>query len=417
MTVLLMACSAPQSLPKTSSPSESAAATETAGNTSPPLKEPEPGTSSLDDTFVDRDSSSGSEASTSEGQEPVRLTATPANPDDVAHIFPMGLMSGSHVTPVDHQYYYWSESQAPLEQYPVYSPADGYVINVQFLDNDYIVFIEHSRFVYSEFIHLEKLVGPLAHIDGKVSWNNPVSVRVPVKAGEMIALDGGTNGFDFSVHDYSVTLTGFINPDSYTAEPWKIHTVDPYAYFVEPVLSQLLAKNVRQVEPLGGKIDYDIPGRLIGNWFVEGSNGYAGSGPSVDPIKPNQQLGYWNTHLAIAPDPIDPTAIIVSFGLYDGETAQLAVKDIKLRPENISVETGLVKYELSDWSYVYGENQETWHGLTRKFEKDIKLIIWDVRAVVLFQLLDDDHLRMEVFPGMTATEASSFTDDAKVYVR
>ena len=89
----------------------------------------------------------------------------------------------------------WSELNVPLENYPFHSPADGYVINVQYLDNDYIVFIKHSNSVQTEFIHLEKLVGPLAHIDGKVSWNKPMRVRVPVKAGEIIALDGGTNCF------------------------------------------------------------------------------------------------------------------------------------------------------------------------------------------------------------------------------
>ncbi|MFC2036242.1 M23 family metallopeptidase [Chloroflexota bacterium] len=351
-------------------------------------------------------------------KELVRLIASPANPSDIAHIFPMGLMSGAHITPVDHQYYFWNDLNVPLEKYPVYSPADGYVINVQFLDNDYIVFIEHSSYVQTEFIHLEKLVGPLTHIDGKVSWGKPVNVRVPVKAGEMIALDGGTNGFDFSVHDYSVTLTGFVNPDSYTVEPWKIHTVDPYAYFIEPVLSQLLDKNVRQIEPLGGEIDYDIPGRLIGNWFVEDTNGYAGLIQSADPIKPDQQIGYWNTHLAIAPDPVDPTTIIVSLGLFDGKTAQLAVKDINPDPENVSAETGLVKYELMDWSYVYGKDQEAWQGITRKFENDIKVRIYDhVRGVVLFQLLDEEHLKMEAFPGMTAAEVSSFTENAKIYVR
>ena len=105
-------------------------------------------------------------------------------------------------------------------------------------------------------------------------------------------------------------------------------------------------------------------------------------------------------------------------GWFDGETAQLAVKDINPGPEKISVETGLVKYELVDWSYVYGKDQEAWEGITRKFEKDIKVLTWDhVRGVVLFQLLNDDHLKMEVFPGMTGEAVSSFTENAKVYVR
>lgn len=37
-----------------------------------------------------------------QGKERVRLTAAPADPNDLAYIFPMGLMTGAHVTPVDH---------------------------------------------------------------------------------------------------------------------------------------------------------------------------------------------------------------------------------------------------------------------------------------------------------------------------
>ncbi len=353
-----------------------------------------------------------------EGVGPVRLDAAPANPDQLAHIFHLGLMSGSHVTPVDHQYYYWNDLNVALERYPIYSPGDGYVVNIQFLENDYIVFIEHSCAVYTEFIHLEKLVGPLAEFEGQVSWGKPLYIRVLVRAGEIIAYDGGTNGFDFSVFDADVTLPGFINPASYQAEPWKIHTVDPYDYFDEPVRGQLLAKNVRQVEPLGGKIDHDIPGRLIGNWFVEGTNGYAGISNPSQPIKPDQQLGYWNTHLAIAPDPIDPSAVIISLGLFEGQTAQLAVVDPYPLPEDVTVETGLVKYILADWMYVHSTNGEQWFGVTRQAASDIAVQLgMQIRGTVLFQLLDDDHLMMETFPGIDQVEGLEFSEAAIIYER
>ena len=350
--------------------------------------------------------------------DPVYLTASPADPADIAHIFPLGLMSGSHVTPVDHQYYYWAELDVPPERYLVYSPADGFVVSVQYLESDYIVFIEHSADVQTEFIHLEKLVGPLSELEGKVTWGNSARVRIQVRAGEVIAHDGGTNGFDFSVHDYSMTLPGFVNPESYVAEPWKLHTADPYDYFIEPVRSRLLEKNVRRVEPLGGKIDYDIRGRLSGNWFVEGTNGYAGISRSEGPILPDQQKGYWNTHLAVAPDPVDPSAYIVSLGEFMGGTAQLAILDPNPPPAEVSPATGLEKYELADWFYVFGEDGEQWHGVTRMAEPDIRLALGvGVRATVLFQLIDDDHLRMEVFPGKTAVEVTAFSGQARVYVR
>ncbi|MFC1944114.1 hypothetical protein ACFLX5_01230 [Chloroflexota bacterium] len=53
-----------------------------------------------------------------------------------------------------------------------------------------------------------------------------------------------------------------------------------------------MTKNIRQVEPPGGKIDHDVYGRLIGNWFVKGTNGYQGISSTEEPIKPDQQIGY-----------------------------------------------------------------------------------------------------------------------------
>ena len=135
-------------------------------------------------------------------------------------------------------------------------------------------------------------------------------------------------------------------------------------------------------------------------------------------IEPEQQIGYWNTHLAIAPDPIDPSAMIVSTGWFEGRTAQLAIKDIAIHPADVSTESGMVKYELVDWQYVYGENGQPWEGINRKWKSDIWVKIYPhIRGVVLFELLDDDHLKAEFFPGATGEQVSSFTADARVYVR
>ncbi len=351
--------------------------------------------------------------------EEVFLTEAPADIDDISYIYPLGLMFGSHVTPVDHQYYFWNDLDVLLERFPVYSPADGYAIHISYLrdNNDYIVFLEHSEHVQVEYIHLERLAGPIEQINGTINDERGWYGRIPVKAGEIIAYDGGTNGFDFSVHDYSMTLPGFINPDTYVAEPWKIHTADPYDYFIEPLRSRLLEKNVRQVEPLGGKIDYDIPGRLIGNWFEEGSNGYAGK-VYQGPLEPGYQVGYWNSHLAIAPDAIDPSAVIVSIGWFNGISLQSAVNNLYIRPEDVSVETGIVKYELIDWGYVCGEDEEPWGDITDPAAKDIRVKLYsNIRGTVLFQLIEEHRLKMEAFHGLTADEVTGFTENARIYVR
>ncbi len=343
----------------------------------------------------------------------VRFTAAPADPDDLSHIYPLGLMTGSHVTPVDHQYYYWTSLDVPVERYTVHSPADGVVIEVGYQPPDYRVVIEHSCDVYTIWIHLEQLDGPLAQLDGAIPSIRPHYERIPISAGELLAYDGGTAGFDFSVHDARILLTGFVRPETYAVEPWKVHTVDPYDYFDEPVRSLLLRKNVRQVEPLGGKIDHDIPGRLIGNWFVEGTNGYAGA------VQPSGPGGYWSTHLAIAPDAIDPRAIIVSMPSFGDHRAQVAIGSLDPHPADVSVATGLVKYELVGWAYVRESTGEQWGGTTWTAYDDIVVEVYPqhVDGTVLFQLLEDHRLKFEAFPGLRAHEVDGFTSEARSYER
>ena len=104
---------------------------------------------------------------------------------------------------------------------------------------------------------IRAVTGDLAARD---AWDDGGVTTIPIEAGQLIGTAGG--GFDFSVHDTKEYLS-FVVPEHYFEESFKMYTVDPYDYFAEPVRSQLLEKNVRKVEPFGGKIDYDIDGRLV----------------------------------------------------------------------------------------------------------------------------------------------------------
>ena len=249
------------------------------------------------------------------GKGPVQFTSPPMRIEDIEFIEPIGLMIGGHVTPIDHGYYYsknWKPSEGredPSKFKDVFAPADGVIRELGAMPQkfssssigDYRLIIYHSCTFYTIYIHVNQLSPKLqAVVDGRTRE------QVFVKARELL---GRSPGFDFSVHDEEVILPGFIVPEHYERESWKIHTVDMFAYFVEPIKSQLLEKNVRQKEPRGGKIDYDIEGRLIGNWFLEGTNGYAGGG-----------------HLAFAYDGLDPSLIIDSIGDFKGGGEQFAVK-------------------------------------------------------------------------------------------
>jgi hypothetical protein len=212
-----------------------------------------------------------------EGSGTVTLGASPLALEDIEKIRPMGGLSSVHITPTDHQY--WdtigsdgrSEDTTNLERFKVYAPANGFIVDIE-QHTDYRVVIEHSCTFYTIFIHVNKLSDKIMAAAGlkEGEVGNHAWPRIPVKEGEVIGTIG-IGKLDFSVVDADVTLKGFANPESYEGEPWKIHTVDTFDYYEEPLKSRLIAKNVRTIPPLGGKINYDIEGKLVGNWFREGT--------------------------------------------------------------------------------------------------------------------------------------------------
>src|SRR6185503_12786296 len=135
-----------------------------------------------------------------------------------------------------------------------------------------------------------------------------------MKAGQVIGKVRGGFTFDFALIDTTVTRKGFVRPEQFLQrDPWKPHTVDPFDYIDEPMRSQLAALNPRKAPPLGGKIDYDVDGRLAGNWYREGTGGYAGL---------SRRWDYWVGHLSFAYHHLAPSVVIVSIGELDGRARQ-----------------------------------------------------------------------------------------------
>ena len=230
-------------------------------------------------------------------------------------------------------------------------------------------------------------------------------VKIPVKAGEVIGWY--STNVDFNLVDSEVTLSGFVIPEHYEGEPWKIHVPNTYDYFNEPVRSEILAKSVRTIEPRSGKIDHDIDGQLVGSWFEEGSDGYSGDG--------SKGQDYYKTHLSFAYDSFDPSLIIISMGDYNGKPTQFAAKGNVPDPAKIGAESGIVKYELVSWGYTTEAGKE-WDK--SKFAKVIKATAGThVDGMVLVQMLENRKIKFEAFPGKTASEASVFTQSAKIYGR
>jgi len=351
------------------------------------------------------------------GRGPVRFTQSPMRPEDVERIVPYGLMVGGHVCPIDHGYFFPKPLQPGQEHFDVMAPADGFIVMIghrtqltgtteQKRDyDDYALTIEHSGTFYTQYDLLTKLdAAILEPLDASArerltgrQMGPPMQVRIPVKAGQVVGKVGGRS-LDFGVVNTDVRLPGFLTPRLYGHYAWRIHVVDPFDYFDEPVKSRLLALNVRKVKPCFGKIDYDVDGRLVGNWFRQGSGGYPGN--RSDP------RGYWMGHLAFAYHHADPTQVIISIGDFDGRPRQFAVQGNRPDPANVSAESGVVKYELL-YSPLnsYGERIE------------LPAPMRGVQGVLLVQLIENRKLKIETFPGKTAADVAGFTEEARFYER
>ena len=349
------------------------------------------------------------------GSGSVMFKTSPMNLEDVSMILPMGLMIGGHVTPIDHMYFSPINFQSAPDTYDVYSIGKGVITQIGLegppvepnvkVSNKYRLVIYYTCDFYAIYNLITSLSPRILSITGEIAPRSNIGTNIQVEDGELLGKIGGQT-LDLSVNYDKVVLKGFIVPEHYERESWKIHTVDPLDYFTEPLRTQMLAKDVRQVEPRGGKIDYDIDGRLVGNWFVEGTNGYAGNNPSA----------YWDTHLSMVYDAIDPSFIVVSLGKFDGESKQFGVKGNAPDPATVSKESGIVKYELMVYHYFDGSG-EMLNGMTT-FKNDLKAnVVGDVKGTVLFQLLEDRRLKVETFPGKTADQVGGFTSSAVVYER
>ncbi len=348
------------------------------------------------------------------------MGASPIDLNEILYIQPMGLMIGGHVTPIDHGYFYIRGAfETPPRQAAVRSPLAGVITSVTRTArqgpngsyDDYAVTIEATCTFRVRFSNLVDFAGRLGDKVGQLQPNQSATPNYTVAEGELIGHTGQptANGIDVWVENDESTLTGFVNPAQYTkAESWKTHVVDLFDYTKEPLKTQLLALDMREASPRWGKIDYDIDGKLIGNWFRQGSGGYSGNQLGGE--------GYWDGHLSAVPDGNDPSQIVISFGNYQGQPQQFAVVGNTPDPATVSQATGVVTYELGQIVTYSGDTGQAWD--TRSYIPNIKVqASTPPVGTVLMQMVGERQLKMEIFPGKTAAQVNGFDSGALIYER
>ncbi|HSX23924.1 MAG TPA: hypothetical protein VLE74_02375 [Candidatus Saccharimonadales bacterium] len=346
------------------------------------------------------------------------FTHLPMNAADFSILIPYGETVGGHVTPIDHQYFSPTDFHSVKDKYPVYAMADALMTDIEVHPPENgsngrirMVFTVSCTFLY--YYDLVTSVEP--GID-------KAHLPIQVKAGQLIGHIGGQT-LDFAVWNTKKPLTGFINPASYDGEAWKIYTADPFPYYTTELRAIVVGKNPRQAEPIAGKIDYDIDGKLIGNWFLEGSGGYSGPSHGMGP-------SYWEGHLSIAPDLYDPSATVVSVGNYGAypqygpssdtsnhsdNARQYFAEAASPDPAKVDKNSGAVKFELVQRQWLTSSGS-LWDNSSYIQAPKAKTT-GPVFGTVLAQVLDGGKLKFEVFPGKNATQVSGFTSAAKTYTR
>lgn len=339
-----------------------------------------------------------------EGEGTVIFTHLPMNIEDIGEVLPYGVMVDAHVIPTSHGYIGPADYQSKRDAYPVYAIADGVIVNVshrgQFIgDNndkvtdEYQMYFEHSCTFYSYYDLLTSLAPEIEAEVGKLTSFRQKQVRIPVKAGQLVGRIGGQT-VDFAVWNFEKEPAYFVNPKSYAGDEDRFYLDDMFEYFEESVKIQLLAKNKRVMEPRSGTVAYDKEGKLVGNWFREGSGGFNGDQSKRE--EPGYR--YWAGHLSISYDYIDPSKIKFSIGNFEGKSVQFSIVGNSPDPATIGVESGIIKYEL-----LSTVAQQTPGG--------------SHQGTVLLQLIEPAKLKLELFPGKLKDQVFGFSENTQVYER
>lgn len=356
-----------------------------------------------------------------EGKGTSKLNTFPLDPKNIELIIPMGRVQDSHVTPTDHQYIIPKGTKGGSlvtdnpKLYEIKAPRDGYIITIELFKepveqayrkdpytNNYLVVFEHSCDFYTRLIHIDTLSDK---VNSSFSFSNPndqhpyAQTRIAVKEGEVIGTVG-PHSFDFQIMDTTFKNKDILMPEN--IDWFSPYTVDTFDYISSPLRNELLQKNLRKREPLGGKIGYDKAGKLVGNWFKAGRD-------------KNERSEYWTNNLSIVYDHIDESQIRVSFGDFDGYPKAYGVRGNTPDPATVSLNSGLVKYELVKFDY-YDSSGKVWDAIN--FVPDlVAKNTQELAGTVLFQLMEDGRLKIETFPGKISDQVSGFTSNARIYER
>lgn len=292
---------------------------------------------------------------------------SPIGKTKIDFILSLGWIQPSgHTIPTDH-IYFWFKHQSTDPPLPVYAPGGGVINKILLVPVLNIpeckVWVKmNENFTY----YLDHIVP-----------NDSLKEGSTIKGGQIIGTTGLGASIDMGAIDNTITLN-FANSKRYFDE--EIHCGKPLTYFADSLKSFLYSKVDREGDDKDGKIDIDLEGRLVGNWFLDGVTFYT-DGPSG-----------WDKELSFAYDIQHPSKVLISIGGMLGMTGKWAIASDAILPSDVSVSGGKVAYKL-----LYPE------GLTQA-------------GLMILQMMDTNHIKVQVFPNSQTSDAE-FDSGALMYAR
>lgn len=360
-----------------------------------------------DNSPSERDSNLPGEDSNLPGEESnlpvgkVEFDISPIDLDGVMFFEPMGLMG---VFPQDHGGFWHVQRDVPEPSMRIYALADGHISALGKSGLDFWVEIKYSTTISTKLGHVGRFESFILQQSGPLLEGQPVFMNIDVKKGQVIGYVSPFSPLDIGLHDQE-SIKSFCYPELFWFE--TLYASDIFDYFKEPVKSELLSKAIREQPPRGGKVDYDVCGALVGNWFLQGGDKFK-----------------FENYFAIGYDHIHPQRVAIFDGypcFAENRSAQEAticsyfrawIKNNAPLPETIDLAYGIVKYEI-----IYRRGWESTDNITYTLQslegvdENIPL------GVFIFEMLNSETMQVEYFPDQLADEITGFSGNQRIYVR
>ncbi len=304
--------------------------------------------------------------------EASRFLYSPVEVSKINFLLSLGwLQPVGHTIPTDHVYF-WCNVPAGAANIPVYALTSGKVdkillVPVLGIQECKVWFRVNEKFTY----YFDHIV-----LDPSIKEGSSIT------AGQKVGTTGLGASIDLGVIDETLTLTGYANPKRYGWQ--ETYCGKPFQYFTDALKAQLYPLVDREGPDKDGRIDIDIPGKLTGNWFLDG------------PVFYTNNPDGWDKELSFAYDIQHPSVVLVSIGGTIGMVGKWTIGPGAPLPSQVSVASGKVAYQL------YGAGGM----LQNPFQQGLLIV----------QMIDDTHIKIETFPDSKASDGQ-FTANAKIYAR